>query len=110
MQKYLGVEVDYDLRFMKNKDGTDLTIKGFDPFNDYTRWNTAIFIRFVPLRNTLISKQNIENFNKHMKKYVDNIIIHTVKDKGYYPNLDLFPDSRIKNINESNGVIIEYPI
>ena len=45
-----------------------------------------------------------------MNKYVDNIIIHTVKDKGYYPNLDLFPDSRIKNINESNGVIIEYPI
>tara|TARA_B100000902_G_scaffold382894_1_gene421083 strand:- start:261 stop:887 length:627 start_codon:yes stop_codon:yes gene_type:complete len=110
MRKHLGVEVDYDLGFMKNKDGTDLTIKGFDPFNDYTRWNTAIFIRFVPLRNTLISKQNIENFNKHMKKYVDNIIIYTVKDKTYYPNLDLFSDSIIKNINDSNGVTIEYPI
>lgn len=110
MQRYLGVKQDYDLGVMKNKDGTDLTIKGFDPFNDYTRWNTAIFIRFVPLRNTLISKQNIENFNKHMKKYVDNIIIYTVKDKTYYPKLDLFPDSRIKNINELNGVIIEYPI
>jgi len=110
MQRYLGVKQDYDLGFMKNKDGTDLTIKGFDPFNDYTRWNTAIFIRFVPLRNTLISKQNIENFNKHMKKYVDNIIIYTVKDKTYYPNLDLFSDSIIKNINDSNGVTIEYPI
>jgi len=110
MQKHLGVEVDYDLGFMKNKDGTDLTIKGFDPFNDYTRWNTAIFIRFVPLRNTLISKQNIENFNKHMKKYVDNIIIYTVKEKGYYPNLDLFSNSRIKEIATTNGVSIEYPI
>tara|TARA_R100001463_G_scaffold109238_1_gene163888 strand:- start:218 stop:844 length:627 start_codon:yes stop_codon:yes gene_type:complete len=110
MRKHLGVEVDYDLGFMKNKDGTDLTIKGFDPFNDYTRWNTAIFIRFVPLRNTLISKQNIENFNKHMKKYVDNIIIYTVKEKGYYPNLDLFSNSRIKEIATTNGVSIEYPI
>ena len=110
MRKHLGVEVDYDLGFMKNKDGTDLTIKGFDPFNDYTRWNTAIFIRFVPLRNTLISKQNIENFNKHMKKYVDNIIIYTVKDKGYYPNLNLFSNSRIKQISTTNGVSIEYPI
>jgi len=112
MRKHLGVEVDYDLGFMKNKDGTDLTIKGFDPFNDYTRWNTAIFIRFVPLRNTLISKQNIENFNKHMKKYVDNIFIYTINLEGCYPDLDLFSNDKIKKIPGLglDGVAIEYPI
>jgi len=109
MRGHLGVELDYHLGFMKNIDGTDLTIK-FDPFKDYTRWNTAIFYRFVPLRTTLISKQNIENFNRHMKKYVDNIIIYTANDKGYYPSLDLFPDAKIEYMLPSNGISIEYSI
>jgi len=109
MQKFLRVKQDYNLGFMKNIDATDLTIK-FDPFNDYTRWNTAIFNRFVPLRNTLISKQNIENFNRHMKKYVDNIIIHTVNDEGYYPSLDLFPDAKIEYMLPSDIISIEYSI
>ena len=112
MQKDLGVEQDYDLGYMRKKDGTDLTIKGFDSFNDYTRWDTAIFIRFVPLRTTLVSKQNIENFNKHMKKYVDNIFIYTINLEGCYPDLDLFPNEKIKKIPNLglDGVVIEYPI
>ena len=109
MQRDLGVKQDYDLGFMRKKDGTDLNIKGFDPFNDYTRWDTAIFIRFVPLRKTLISKQNIETFNKHMKKYVDNIIL--VKCLNY-PHIDLFPNANITDIKTDSGKfdLIEYQI
>jgi len=110
IQKHLGVEVDYNLSFMRNDDGTDLIIKGFDPFNDYTRWNTAIFYRFVPLRKTLISKQNIENFNKHMKKFVDNIIIYTTNEKDDYPKVDLFPNARINYMSSSSNISIEYSI
>ena len=108
MQRDLGVEQDYDLGFMRKKDGTDLNIKGFDPFNDYTRWDTAIFIRFVPLRKTLISKQNIENFNKHMKKYVDNIIMISNR---IYPHIDLFPNANITDIDTGEKFdLIEYQI
>ena len=110
IQKHLGVKVDYNLSFMRNDDGTDLTIKGFDPFNEYTRWNTAIFYRFVPLRKTLISKQNIENFNNNMKKYVDNIIIYTTEEKGNYPDIDLFSNAKIDHMLPSNGISIEYSI
>jgi hypothetical protein len=125
IQKELKVKLTIHIGWMRNKDATDLTIgsathkygvnKKIDPWDhkdnrhfQHRKWDTAIFNRFVPLRKTLVSKQNIESFNKHMKKYVDNIIIYTFIDS--YPDLNLFPKNSITEISGDNTYKIEYSI
>jgi len=114
----LNVEQDHIMKMMRSSDADDFTITNLDPFNNFTRWDNAIFNRFVPLRRGLISKENIDKFNKNMKKYVDRITIVTIFGKEHYPDQDLFPDATITEIGttlpdhskSSVRTLIEYDI
>mgnify|MGYP006178560533 FL=1 len=114
----LNVKQDYIMRTWRSKNGDDFVITDLDPFNNFTRWDNAIFNRFVPLKD-LNSIENVKKFNKHMKKYVDRITIVTISgDKGSYPAKDLFPDANITEIGtalpehflSSMRTLIEYDI
>ena len=95
-QKELNVKQDYIIKMMRSSAADDFTITNLDPFNNFNRWDNAIFNRFVPLKECLTSIENVKKFNEHMKKYVDRITIVTIAgDKGCYPDKDLFPDATI---------------
>ena len=96
----LNVKQDYIMRTWRSKNGDDFAITNLDPFNNFTRWNNAIFNRFVPLKECLNSLENVKRFNEHMKKYVDRITIVTTGTDGkeHYPAVDLFPDANITEI------------
>ena len=114
----LNVKQDYIMRTWRSKNGDDFVITDLDPFNNFTRWDNAIFNRFVPLKD-LNSIENVKKFNKLMKYYVDRITIVTISgDKGSYPAKDLFPDANITEIGtalpehflSSMRTLIEYDI
>ena len=108
-QKELNVKQDYIIKMMRSSAADDFTITNLDPFNNFNRWDNAIFNRFVPLRLGLISKENIDKFNENMKKYVDQItIITSIKDD--YPSLELFPNAKITTIDDNNKSSIEYDL
>ena len=108
-QKELNVKQDYIIKMMRSSAADDFTITNLDPFNNFNRWDNAIFNRFVPLRMGLISKENIDKFNENMKKYVDQItIITSIEDD--YPSLELFPNAKIITIDDNNKSSIEYDI
>jgi len=109
-QNLLNVKQDYQLKFMRKDHGSDLKIVGTDPFNDFTRWDNAIFSRFVPMRKTLVNLENISKFNENMKKYVDRITIVSVL--GTYPDISLFPNAKITDfkLDGYNWLLIEYDI
>ena len=103
VQNKLNVKQDYDMKVMRKKDGSDLTIKNLDPFTDFQRWDNAIFVRFLPIKSDLTSLENISKFNKNMKKYVDSITIVIVPTTGGYPNYKLFPNANITDIKTNGG-------
>ena len=122
-QNLLGVKQNYNIKHIRKNDGSDLKITGVDPFTEYTRWDNAIFNRFVPFHRILTNKENVIKFNKNMKKYVDNITIISlgeVKSKKFVPtqlDTELFPNAKFTELGHGYGikenplrVLMEYSI